>query len=144
MFKLLTIIRPTTLATPTHRNSFMKFSVQMPSGLLPVLTKRLTTLLLYKLHGVTILHGITTQELIDLDTRLTTYDEPDGHNFILNGRQLSLIKRFLEIERQYIRAQRTNILTSLSNADYYDQLTDLSLSVASPTEVVNLSFLYSE
>lgn len=123
----------------TH-NHFRDFVVSMPAELLPILQSRLTFILLSKLYGTTKSYDLTTQELIDLDLLLSRYYGKDAHNFLVDGRQLSLLKRFIETERGLIIRSRLQVYNAYSNFDLWGLLTDLLESVQRPTEVVSLSF----
>lgn len=142
MFKLIQVFQ-TTIARQRRpvRNTFHSYAVAMPAHLLPILQNRLTYLLLSKLHGEQY-PGFTMLELLDLDSLVARYDSDEAHHLILDGRQLSLLKRFLEIERGILGRSRKAIPGMTANPDLWVMLGDLHLAVIRPTQLVNLSFYY--
>ncbi|MVM36517.1 hypothetical protein GO730_00655 [Spirosoma sp. HMF3257] len=112
----------------------------MPADLLPILQSRLTFILLNNLYGTHKYPDLTTQELLDIDGMLCRHYGKDAHNFLLDGRQLSLLKRFLETERGLIIRSRLQVSGAYSNFDLWGLLTDLLVSAQRPTEVISLSF----
>lgn len=113
-------------------NTFQPFAVAMPTGLMPLLQRRIFQALLTSFWGSDQPYDLTNQELIDLDTLMTRDLSEEAHNMLLNGRELSLLKRFLIAESALVRVS--------NNYVYWGLISDLLLSVIRPTEVVKLSF----
>lgn len=91
------------------------------------------------LSGCEPLHDLSLQNLTDLDT-LLAHETDEAHNLILDGRQLCLLKWFVQTERFLVTQRLTPMLDSVSNADYRGLLNELMTSINQPTRVVNLSF----
>lgn len=140
MFKLIQMFQAATRSLKPAQNYFSTFAVEMPPALLPILQNRLTFILVNNLYGVTPYAGITTQELLDIDLLLCRYYFNEAHNMLLDGRQLSLLKRFVESERDIIIRSRFQVVSTEGNPDPWWLMTDLIRSLKSPTEVISLSF----
>ncbi len=145
MFKINSMVKfgARPMAT-TPQNFFNNYAVVMPGCLVPLLQKRLTTVHMGRLYGLPPIHDLSIQDLMDLDTLLTEYDTDfdfdQEHYLTMDGRQLSLVKRFLQAERVVVGQLRSPLLTATSNQTYWSLVGQLLLSVIRPTQVVNLSF----
>jgi hypothetical protein len=140
MFKLMHVFIPKTPAVAN--NSLCSFAVGAPKGLLPILHKRLLSVTINKLWGAYQVHNLTHDELLDLDVLVARYYlDPDAYNMLLDGRELSLLTRFLTLERLHLNQLRRPVLETLSNSEYWSLLTDLLLATKQPTRLVKLSFL---
>lgn len=125
-------------------NTFFNYAVVMPACLVPFLLSRLTTVHMDKLYGHPSIHDLSIQDLLDLDVLLTDYDTDfdfdEDHYLTLNGRQLSLLKRFLEAERVLVGKARTPLTPVVINQTYWTLVSELLMAVIRPTQVLNLSF----
>ena len=124
---------------PPH-NQFRTFAVPMPARLLPVLQSRLTGILLFRLYGLKQPHGLSYNELLDIDNWLSHYEGTEAVHVVLDGRMLSLFKRFLEAERVLLGRSRPQLMPMITNADMWVLLGELLESATQPTQVVPLSF----
>lgn len=140
MFKLIQVFQPIPARPTPVQNTFNTYAVVMPAMLMPILQKRITAIVLSRYYGVNQLADLTIQELMDLDSLLNSYDEHEEHFLIVNGRELSLLKRFLEVERVYLSQMRTPVIPIIHNSYYWALISDLLLGVIRATQVVNLSF----
>lgn len=126
--------------TPPTNNQFRTFAVAMPAQLLPLLQSRLTGILIFRLYGLKQPHGLSYNELMDLDNWLAHYEGADAVHVVLDGRLLSLFKRFLEAERVIVGRHAPQLMPTISNADMWVLLGELLERVIWPTQVVKLSF----
>jgi len=119
-------------------NNFQPFVVAMPGGLHPLLQRRIFSALLCDLWGNKPTYDLTSQEFIDLDALMNRCDpqeviyQIEGHNMEVDGRELSLLKRFMITELKLARVG--------SNAHYWQLLAEFQLSIVQPTYLVKLSF----
>ena len=140
MFKLLTMIALPTRSRPAAQNVYNTYAVAMPADLLPALQKRLTCLIMYRLYGCACEHYMATTDLIRVDRLLTRYYTDEAHNLILDGRELSLLKGFLTIERIIVGRARPQVHIGVSNHDVWCLVGEALASAIRPTQVVDLSF----
>jgi len=138
MFKLFSVYKPTHRPVMPLLNNFQPFVIAMPTGLQPLLKRRIFSALLCNLWGSEPTYTLTAQELSDLDSWMNASDPKEahtlieGHNVVIGGRELSLLKRFMITELKLARVGK--------NAHYWQMLADLQLSILQPTHLVKLSF----
>ncbi|GAB3803345.1 hypothetical protein GCM10028819_33110 [Spirosoma humi] len=139
MFKLFRVYKPTFRPVMPLLNNFQPFVIAMPAGLHPMLKSRIFSALLCDLWGNTPTYSLSAQEFSDLDSWMNA-GNPDeahtlieGHNVVIDGRELSLLKRFLITELKLARVEK--------NACYWQMLAELQLSLVQPVHLVELSFL---
>jgi hypothetical protein len=137
MFKLIRLFH--SLARPVPQNHFYSYAVAMPEQLLPILQNRLTYLLIQELYGFRYA-DLTTAELFDIDCFLSHSDSSEAHYIILDPRQLSLLKRFLETERGILARSRTSVPGMSLNPALWTLLSEFHLAIVRPTQLVDLSF----
>lgn len=124
---------------PAH-NQFRTYAVAMPARLLPILQSRLTGILIFRLYGLKQPHGLSYNELLEVDNWLSHYEGADAVNVVVDGRLLSLFKRFLEAERVIVGRHAPQLMPTIGNADMWVLLGELLERVLRPTQVVKLSF----
>ncbi|GAB3767668.1 hypothetical protein GCM10028818_00890 [Spirosoma horti] len=138
MFKLFSVYKPTVRPVMPLLNNFQPFVIAMPAGLHPLLKRRIFSALLCDLWGNKPTYTLSAQELSDLDSWMNNYSPEEahtlveGHNVVIGGRELSLLKRFLMTELKLARVG--------NNACYWQMLAELQLSIVQPTHLVKLSF----
>lgn len=142
MFNLIRMTQtPAMIAQPpVARNYFPDFAVELPDLLWPLLRRRLTVCQFRKLWGEKVMHDLTLDEMAELEYLLLLDSADDARNLILDGRQLSLLNRFLGAERMIAGRTREPLLRDASNADYWIWLGDFQASTTRPTRLVPLSF----
>ena len=141
MFKLISVFIPQRPVDKAE-NALRWFAVAMPANMLPILQKRLLAVIINKYWAAYQVHNLMYDELMDLDALIDRYyPYPDACNMLLDGRELSLLTRFLTLERLNLNEKRSPVLEQLSNTEYWKLLTDLLLATKQPTRLVKLSFL---
>ena len=125
-----------------YENAFRQFAVATPAGLMTVLHNRIFEVVLNRYWGACQVHDLTIDELNDLDALVLRYEpNSDACHIILDGRELSLLIRFLTQERLHMNQLRRPVTNLMSNAEYWELVTDLLLATKQPTRLVKLSFL---
>ena len=140
MFKLFRTVQLPGKMPVLPQNHFHTYAITMPMGLLPILQSRLTIVILTGLYGKGCPHDLYLKELLELDRLLTDYNEPGQHNLVLDGRLLSLLKRFIQTERLLVSHNGKRLMLTISNVELWIMLGDLLESIQRPTRIVSLSF----
>ena len=141
MFKLFRVLHFPGRAQDNHaQNHFYTYAIVMPDNLLPIIQSRLTTIILSTYYGKLYPHDLRITELLELDKLMSQYDGYETYHLVLDGRILSLLKRFIETERVLTLARQTTLSVSATNAELWTMLGDLLQSINHPTRIVNMSF----
>ncbi len=140
MFKLASNLLFPAKAKPCAQNHFNRYAVAMPAQLMPVLQKRIYTVLLHKFYGQSIPYDLSQTNLISLDNLMVRQEHDEAHNLIIDGLHLSLLKRFVLAERYIVKQAHLPLTPMLDNNEYWGLLSELLASLSRPTYVVNLSF----
>lgn len=140
MFKLASMITYPAQPQQAAQNQFKRYAVAMPAECMAILQGRIFAVLLRKLSGEPVPHHLDGHNLISLDNLFVRLELDEAHNMIVDSRHLSMLRRFLQAERQGIYGAKTVLVPQLDNEEYWGLLTDLLVAVERPTLVVNLSF----